>query len=248
MDLSRIRGKLRSQSGATIIYALFFFIICAVIGSVVLTAGTAAAGRLSQAIAMDERYYAVNSAAELLEAELSGGDVWVKLYDRKTRTDTITSTLTKQDGEWTEGTRSRSKGTATPVAVDPDAGSAPVCALLSDAAALDASSQSNPLKVKLSHGGSGDSLNANLELTADNAHNLTILLYDDGARAQERYYLTLNCPAHVQQKKTVQEKTLSVEVENSGASRQRTERREVITTVTTTLKWSVAATMKGKGA
>ena len=64
--MQAIRKKIRSQSGASLLYALLVFLVAAVIGSVVLTAGTAAGGRMSQIAEMDQRYYSVNSAARLL--------------------------------------------------------------------------------------------------------------------------------------------------------------------------------------
>ena len=64
--MKQIQQKLRSRNGATITYALLLFLVCAVIGSVVLTAGTAAAGRLSSSVEMDRRYFSVTSAANLL--------------------------------------------------------------------------------------------------------------------------------------------------------------------------------------
>ena len=38
--MSGIRTKLNSQRGASITFALLLFLVCAVVGSVVLTAGT----------------------------------------------------------------------------------------------------------------------------------------------------------------------------------------------------------------
>lgn len=78
--------KLRSQTGASLILALLLFLVCAVVGSVVLTAGTAAAGRLSEMSEMDQRYYAVTSAANLLGKELNNETVTI----RRTREQTVT--------------------------------------------------------------------------------------------------------------------------------------------------------------
>ena len=78
MEMQKLREKLRSEQGASILFALFFFIVCAVIGSIVLTAATAAAGRLSRVKEMDERYYAVNSAAQVLEKEINSAVVYVR--------------------------------------------------------------------------------------------------------------------------------------------------------------------------
>lgn len=72
---SKTMTKLRSQRGASITIALLLFLVCTVIGSVVLAAGTASSGRVSDLARMDRRYYAVASAAQLLARELSGKEV-----------------------------------------------------------------------------------------------------------------------------------------------------------------------------
>jgi len=67
----------KSEKGASVSIALLLFLICAVLGTVVLTAGTAAAGRIGRAVEMDRRYYSVASAAELLVHELDNSSVTV---------------------------------------------------------------------------------------------------------------------------------------------------------------------------
>lgn len=69
---ARISAKLKAQTGASITYALLLFLVCAVVSSVVLAAGTAAAGRMSKAVETDQRYYAVTSAARVLKEQLDG--------------------------------------------------------------------------------------------------------------------------------------------------------------------------------
>ncbi len=64
---NKILKKLRSQTGASITFALLLFLVCAVLCSVILAAATAAAGRMSRIAETDQRYYAVTSAAELLK-------------------------------------------------------------------------------------------------------------------------------------------------------------------------------------
>ena len=76
--MNRIRQKLTSQSGASITYALLLFLVCAVVSSVVLAAGTAASGRMSQSVSNDQRYYSVTSAAEFLKKEIDGESVVLK--------------------------------------------------------------------------------------------------------------------------------------------------------------------------
>ena len=55
--LNRIMRKLNSERGASITYALLIFLVCAVVGSSVLVAGTAASGRMSKVPENDQRYY-----------------------------------------------------------------------------------------------------------------------------------------------------------------------------------------------
>lgn len=83
-----ITKKLRSPRGASIIMALLLFMVCAIVGTVVLTAGTAAAGRASQLAAADQRYFSVTSATELLAKKLTGVTYTV------TRTETVVNTAT----------------------------------------------------------------------------------------------------------------------------------------------------------
>ena len=67
-----ILKKLRSNEGASLTFAIMLFLVCAVIGSIVLTAGTIASGRLAEKAEMDQRYYNVTSVAEFLKDTLDG--------------------------------------------------------------------------------------------------------------------------------------------------------------------------------
>ena len=69
--------KFRSTNGASITFALLLFLVCAVVGSVVLVSGTSAAGRLSKIAEYDQRYYAVTSTAQLLADKLDNYTVTV---------------------------------------------------------------------------------------------------------------------------------------------------------------------------
>ena len=64
---NKILSKLRSRDGASITFALLLFLVCAVLCSVIITAATAAAGRMSRIAQSDQRYFAVASAAELIK-------------------------------------------------------------------------------------------------------------------------------------------------------------------------------------
>ena len=67
--------KLKSDSGVSLMMALLLFLVCAVIGSAVLVAGTAASGRMAKIADKDELYYSVNSAANLLIELIDGKSV-----------------------------------------------------------------------------------------------------------------------------------------------------------------------------
>lgn len=75
--LRPIKKKIQSERGASITFALLLFLVCAVVGSAVLAAGSAAAGRMSKIAENDQRYYSVNSAARLLIDLVEGDEVKV---------------------------------------------------------------------------------------------------------------------------------------------------------------------------
>ena len=64
---------LRAERGASILIALFYFLVCAVVGAVVLTAATVTTGQLVALEKSQQAYYSVTSAAELLRDAIEGG-------------------------------------------------------------------------------------------------------------------------------------------------------------------------------
>ncbi len=98
----RIIGKLRSQTGASITFALLLFLVCIVLCSVIITASTASSGRMSQIVETDQRYYAVTSAAELLKNIIDGKTVSIVKVVETTNNTVYTSGVAgtpTQDGE-----------------------------------------------------------------------------------------------------------------------------------------------------
>ncbi len=85
---NKILKKLRSQTGASITFALLLFLVCAVLCSVIITAATASSGRMSQIAETDQRYYAVSSAAELLQALIDGKTVSIVKVEKSWTTTT----------------------------------------------------------------------------------------------------------------------------------------------------------------
>lgn len=92
---NQIRRKLRSNQGMTLLLSLLLFLVCAVAGSVVLTAGTATSGTLSERAKLDQRYFSVTSAAELLRDTFDGKSVRVTV-----RGDTVDDVTIKHGNDW----------------------------------------------------------------------------------------------------------------------------------------------------
>lgn len=67
-----LRNRIRSNSGATILLALLFFLLCALAGSIILSAGSAAAGRISGLKETEQSFYSVTSAAQIMREEIEG--------------------------------------------------------------------------------------------------------------------------------------------------------------------------------
>lgn len=76
-----LRGKLRTQRGASVAVALLIFLICSVVGSIVLTAGTGAMGTLSRQPQLDRSRYSVSSAARLLQ-QMLGDETYTIVRER----------------------------------------------------------------------------------------------------------------------------------------------------------------------
>lgn len=70
----QLKQNIRSEQGASIVMALFLFLVCSAIAAVVLSAATAAAGRVAGLADADQKYYSVTSAAELVRDMMGGED------------------------------------------------------------------------------------------------------------------------------------------------------------------------------
>ena len=108
----------RTDSGASISFALLLFLVCAVVGSVVLTAGTAASGRVSRLVESDQRYYCVSSAASLLRDCIDGRSTTVT----QTITTKVTKTVTYKDGHASSSKISEPDGSEYEVKAETSAG------------------------------------------------------------------------------------------------------------------------------
>ena len=81
---SLIKTKLSSEAGASILYALLLFLVCAAVSAIVLVAATTAAGRMANAAETDQRYYAVTSATGLIKDMMSDQHISVMTIDNTT--------------------------------------------------------------------------------------------------------------------------------------------------------------------
>lgn len=72
-----LKKKIKSNSGASLSFGLILFAVCAILGVVILTAGTIVSGRLADKAEMDERYYMVISSAELLKEEFDNKETHI---------------------------------------------------------------------------------------------------------------------------------------------------------------------------
>ncbi len=88
--MNRINNKLRSRTGASITFALLLFLVCAVLCSVILSAATAASGRMAGVAQRDQRYFAVTSACEMMRDMVGGEDSAVTVVKKTITVSTTT--------------------------------------------------------------------------------------------------------------------------------------------------------------
>ena len=72
-----LKAKLKSNSGASLMVALLFFVICATIGSIILAAATASLGRLNNLKRDNQTYFATSSAAEIVRNSIEEKEITI---------------------------------------------------------------------------------------------------------------------------------------------------------------------------
>ena len=100
--IKAMRRKIEDRTGASITFALLLFLVCSMVSIVVVVAGSAAAGRMSQRAETDQRYYAVTSAVELLCDDFKGKTVtveYVKEASATTVADSVISVTGMNDAD-----------------------------------------------------------------------------------------------------------------------------------------------------
>nr|WP_325212807.1 hypothetical protein [uncultured Oscillibacter sp.] len=68
--MRKLNGKLRSQSGASILLALLFLLVCMMVGASVLMAAVSNAGKIQSNYEEQQRYLALSSALRLVSDQL----------------------------------------------------------------------------------------------------------------------------------------------------------------------------------
>ena len=89
----------RSQRGASLVLALFLFMICSLLAAIVLSASTAAVGSYKGITEMDQRYYSVTSAADLLKSKIDNESLTMQLVRTKDGQGNETTTSIKIEGK-----------------------------------------------------------------------------------------------------------------------------------------------------
>lgn len=72
--MRKIREKLKSQSGASILIALLFFLVCAMVGASVLMAAASNAGKSRSNREEEQKYLTLSSAMQLVCDELTAAE------------------------------------------------------------------------------------------------------------------------------------------------------------------------------
>lgn len=94
--VERLRKKLRSESGASILLALLMFLICALVGATVLAAAASNAGKARSSRTEQQKFLNLSSAIQLVADEIQRAEYTGKYQVYKW--DVTTTTTTEIDG------------------------------------------------------------------------------------------------------------------------------------------------------
>ena len=73
--MSRVQRKIEDRSGASLSVALLSFLVCAIVGSVLIAAASVSMGRMKNIADGEQERYALDSAMEMLAEEMQGGEI-----------------------------------------------------------------------------------------------------------------------------------------------------------------------------
>lgn len=213
---NRISRKLRSRTGASILFALLLFLVCAVLASVALTAATASSGRMSEIAKSDQRYFAVTSAAELMKT----------LIDGKSVTITEVETKEKEEDVWT--TKGNPKYAYSPEESDSDFNP-----ILRDAAESKAELVEQTKSYTFAATVYSEELAVKLNAGFDDDGNITLVVEKDG------YKLELYFVASMEESQ-VNDTFSSVDTSSGKVT------DKMITTTTTVITWKLTSIKTGE--
>lgn len=87
--MNAVTGKIKSKSGISLAIALVFFLLCAAVGTVVLSAASVSAGNTARERRLYRETAALTSAAELLRGDITG----MTYTGAYTRNEIVTTTV-----------------------------------------------------------------------------------------------------------------------------------------------------------
>lgn len=96
--MNAVRRKLNSKSGISLAIALVFFLLCAMVGTVVLSAVSTSAGSTAQERQLYRRTLALTSASQLLRQDIQA----MTFTGSYARTETVTTTVDPDGGSGTK--------------------------------------------------------------------------------------------------------------------------------------------------
>lgn len=100
-----IKKRLKSETGASLMLALLFFVLCAVCASVIITAATAASAGVRLAARADSAYYSSSSAARYLNGVFEKTELVLRESRKKTVKTTVRTrieSISREDGSTEE--------------------------------------------------------------------------------------------------------------------------------------------------
>lgn len=109
-------GRLTSEAGASLVVAILFFVLCGVGASVILAAASASAGKMKKVPGVDQKRFAVESAAGFLRDELK--DLKVTITDIKVDDDREESADYSLKYVWKNGTEIKKEDSVLETLVD----------------------------------------------------------------------------------------------------------------------------------
>ena len=254
--------KIKSDKGASIAVALVLFLVCAAVGAVILTAATASAGRFSKLSEMDQRYYRVSSAAELLANQLCDREVKIE----RVKTVTTVTTLSFDGTTVTPVQVETTPGYQTKVGNIEFNGDTSGLSFLSTRAVMlmygsnlsqinteDAmgyafsntenanTGVANNNKLSILHGENYDDLNIN-DITWTTKSDGTIEFTISSGEDQNKYTIILTLVPEIEEKTTTVEDS---PVTTTGTNGTGTRKEKTTITKTSTIKWKVGGIRKG---